>query len=230
VASLRRWLAGAWDLVGADLAVFSLAAFLTIAGSLLSVWILAMPLTVGLCIMFLEKLQGNKPTLRHLAEGLSRFPAAVFTWAVYLVCLVPFSAAHVALYGLSHGANRWGTMAEVLGHLVVATPLLLTAPLIAHLDVGGREAVSLSWTRVRTILPLAFVTVTILSVLLVAGLFACGVGIIITLPVTVGALVLAYRELNGQTNTPEVSTHAQPGSNTAGDGPATADRYGAPGG
>lgn len=195
VARLRGWLAGAWELVGADLPIFSLAAFLTIAGTLLSAWILAAPLTVGLCVMFLEKLQGHRPQLSHLAEGLSRFPAAVFIWAVYLVGLIPFSAIHVGTYALTQGTSRWGLLAEAIGHLVVATPLLLAAPLVAHRDLGGREAVGASWRLVRTVLPLAFIMVSVLSLLLILGLFACGVGIILTLPVAVGTLVLAYRDI-----------------------------------
>lgn len=194
---LRGWLTEAWELVGADLPVFSLAAFLTITGTLLSAWILAVPLTVGLCIMFLEKLQGHRPVLAHLAEGFSRFPAAVFVWGVYLLGLIPFSAIHVAMYTAGGGTSRWGLLAELIGHLVVATPLLLAAPLIAHRDLGGRAAVCASWRLVRTILPLAFVTVTVLSGLLLVGLFACGVGVILTLPVAVATVVLAYRDLAG---------------------------------
>lgn len=195
MARLRSWLAGAWELVGADLPVFSLAAFLTIAGTLLSVWILVGPLTVGLCIMFLEKLQGRRPSLAHLAEGFSRFPAAVFVWGVYLVGLIPFSAIHWGIYMLMRRTSPWGLLVEAIGHLVVATPLLFAIPLVAHRELGGTEAVVASWRLVRPILPLALVTVGVLSLLLLLGLFACGVGIILTVPVAVGTVVLAYRAL-----------------------------------
>ncbi len=197
MARLRGWLSGAWDLVGADLPIFSLAAFLTIAGTLLSAWILAVPLTVGLCVMFLEKLQGRKPTLAHLAEGFSRFPAAVFVWGVYVVGLLPFGLIHAGINAAVGERAHWGLLAEAIGHLIIATPLLLVAPLIAHRELGGIEAVRTSWRLVRTQLPLAFVTMTVVSVLLVVGLFACGLGVILTVPVTVGTLVLAYRDLAG---------------------------------
>jgi uncharacterized membrane protein len=195
----RRWLAQGWSLVGADLPVFTLAAFITVAGSLLSAFILALPLLSGLCIMFLEKMAGRAPTLQHLWEGMSRFPAAIVIWMAYALASLPFDALH--MLALSRGGPGWGLGYIVVGHVLICAPLLFCLPLIADRDTGGVEALRTSWSLVRTNVPLALVLSLVLSLMLALGAFACGLGIIVTLPVAVAALMLAYREWDSAVTT-----------------------------
>lgn len=205
MATVRRWLGEAWQLVGADLPVFSTAAFLCLASALFSGGLLAFPLWTGLLLMFADKRSGQPPTLRHLAEGISRFPATVGVWAVYLVASVPFVVLSTGVMGWLHTALGWGRGAgwvglliQVVGHIVVTTPLLLALPLIADRDVGGMEALRYSWRHSRTFLPRLFVLATVLALMLLLGVFACGLGIILTVPVAAGAQLLAYHELVGE--------------------------------
>jgi uncharacterized membrane protein len=196
VRRLCAWLGEGWQLVGADLPVFSVAAFLAISLSLLSGFILALPLAAGLCIMFAEKLQGNKPSLSHLWEGLSsRFPATISIWMLYLVAALPFYAVDIYLHTLGGAWAKVGIGVDLAGLLLVATPLFFTVPLIADRDLSAQEALRLSWAQVRPRKTLMLSATVLYALVLLAGFFACGVGVILTLPVVVGAQVLAYREL-----------------------------------
>lgn len=195
MARVRGWLAASWDLVGADLPVFSIAAFLVIAGSLLTGCVLALPGLAGLCLMFLEKMNGRRPSLSQFGEALTRFPATIIVWIAYLLGGVPFLALHWYCRDILHLSSGWGVAVEFVGHFVVATPLFFAVPLVADRDLDGWEAVRLSWARARTILPTLLLAVIVYTAMLVLGLIACGVGIILTLPVVAGALMLAYRDL-----------------------------------
>ena len=202
---LGAWLSQAWDLVGADLPTFSLAAFIVTSLTLLSLCTLALPLLAGMCIMFLEKRQGNRPTLGHLWEGFYRFPAAIVIWIIYLGAGLPFLLLNSYLYAHGHSWGALGVAVEFLGHCLIATPLFFCIPLIADRDVSAREAVRLSWAKVRPHLGGILAAVFVYTLVLVFGLIACGVGVILTLPLVVAAQMLAYCDLYGEFEVPRMS-------------------------
>jgi uncharacterized membrane protein len=198
VVRVRGWLAEAWNLVGADLPLFSLAAFLTITLSLLSAFILTCPLAVGLCLMFLEKMQGRPPRLSHLWEGATgHFPAALVIWMIFMAAAIPFDLTNFLLQGQPAPWPHLGVLVVLAGVWIVGAPLFFTLPLIADRDVGGAEAVKLSWALVRPRRLSILACTVVYGLTLLFGVFACGLGIIITLPLVVGALVVAYRDLSG---------------------------------
>ena len=83
------------------------------------------------------------------------------------------------------------------GLWIVGTPLFFSLPLIADRDVSAAEVVQLSWALVRPRSPSILACTVVYGLALLFGVFACGLGIIITLPLVIGALVLAYRDLSG---------------------------------
>jgi len=214
---VRLWLREAWDLIGADLPLFSVAAFLTITLSLFSAFVLAFPLATGLCIMFLEKLHGRQPELGHLWEGITQhFPASIVVYMIGMAASVPFDAVNYALQAHPAPWPSVGGVIVVLSLWLIGTPLFFTLPLIADRDVSARDALRLSWARVR-VAPLTVLgTVVTCSVSLLVGVFACGVGIIITLPLAVGVLVLAYRDLVGNFAAPQMTSLRQDDSEEVG--------------
>lgn len=220
----RGWLAEAWDLIGADLPVFVVAGFLTISLSLLTAFILALPLVAGLCLMFSEKQQGNKPELAHLWEGVSsRFPAAVSIWVIMMLATLPFDIGNFYLYGmrgtLPTDTHSWtpgstlGLLLVFLGLWIVSTPLFFCLPLIADRDVSARDALRLSWAQVRPRWGGILAAVIVYSVVMMFGIIACGVGIIITLPLVVGAQMLAYREFFRDFEVPQLIPIKEPQAN-----------------
>lgn len=204
---LRLWLREAWDLVGADLPLFSVAAFLTISLSLLSAFILAVPLAVGMCIMFLEKLNGRPAELRHLWEGLTQhFPASILIYIIAMLVSIPFDLAN---YFLQSRPAPWpfvGILVVLVGLWLIGTPLFFCLPLIADRDLSAREALRLSWSRVRAQPLTVLAAVVTCSLVLLVGVFACGLGVIITLPLVVATLVLAYRDLVGNFAAPQMTS------------------------
>jgi hypothetical protein len=211
---VRGWLAEAWDLVGADTPVFLLAAFLTISLSLLSLFILFLPLVSGLCIMFSEKLQGNKPELSHLWEGLSsRFPAAITIWIIYMIAAVPFDAVNFYLNSVGGPWRAVGMLVITIGLWALSLPLFFTLPIIADRDVSARDAIALSWAQVRPRWGGILAAEIVYTLVMVCGLLACGVGIIITLPIVVGAIMLAYREFYRDFEVPQMIPIKDPDEN-----------------
>lgn len=202
---VRGWLAEAWVLVGADLPVFAVAAFLTITFSLFTGFILALPMVTGLCLMFSEKLQGNKPELAHLWEGLSsRFPAAISIWIIMMVAAIPFDGVNYYLHSL-RGPWAWvGILVVFIGLWLIYTPLFFAIPLIADRDLSALSAMRLSWSQVRPRWGGIFVATVVYSLVMMVGVLAFGVGIILTLPVIVGAQMLAYRELLHDVEIPQM--------------------------
>jgi len=205
VVRVRGWLAEAWDLVGADLPVFAIAAFLTVTASLFTAFILALPMVAGLCLMFSEKLQGNKPELTHLWEGLSsRFPAAISIWAIMMLAAIPFDGVNYYLHSLRGPWPSIGVLVVFVGLWLVSTPLFFAIPLIADRDLSAMAAIRLSWSQVRPRWGGIFLATVVYSLVMMVGVLACGFGLIITLPVVVGAQMLAYRELFRDVEVPQL--------------------------
>lgn len=209
---VRGWLTEAWDLVGADLPTFTLAAFLTITLSLFTAFILLLPLLTGLGLMFGEKLQGNKPELAHLWEGLSsRFPAAISVYVVMMLVAIPGDAANYYLHSLG-GLWSWlGLLCLFLGLWISVTPLFFALPLIADRDVSALTAMRLSWSQVRPRWGGILLATIVYTLVMLVGVLACGVGVILTLPVVVGAQMLAYRELLRDVEVPQLIPLKDPG-------------------
>lgn len=193
---LRAALRESWDLVGADLPILTLAAFLTITLSLLSAFILTLPLLVGMCIMFLEKMHGRQPQLQHLWEGLTdHFPASIVLWIVMMLATAPLDLLYPLLHRLEPPWTFLLLPLWLLGLCLVLTPFSFALPLIADRDLSTRQAVKLSWAQVRPRLLSIFVlNIVLVGVVLLGGL-ACCVGIVITLPLALATLVLTYRGL-----------------------------------
>lgn len=200
---IRGWLSDAWNLIGRDLPVFSLAAFILIAGTLLSLFILTLPLVAGLCIMFSEKMQGNKPTIGHLWEGVSsRFPASITVWVGFLAVSLP---AYTLSSYLQYVKLSWlAAVMLALWSLFVWTPLFFVMPLIADRDLSAKEAMKLSWFKVRPQLGGIFACTVVYGIVTLFGAFACGLGLVITLPLVVGAQMLAYRDIIGDYAVPQM--------------------------
>jgi hypothetical protein len=207
---VRQWLREAWELIGADLPLFSVAAFLAISVSLFSLGVLAFPLAAGLCLMLLQKLHGRTPELSHLWEGITQhFPAAFTVYLVAMGLALPFDLANLYLRSRPAPWPLVGMGLVLVALCVVNTPLLFCLQLIADRDVSAREALRLSWSRVWAAPATALATVVVCSLLLLAGLFACGFGLILTLPVSLAVAVLAYRDLVGNFGAPQMTSLTQ---------------------
>jgi uncharacterized membrane protein len=158
--------------------------------------------------MFLEKTHHGRPSLAHLWEGLAHSPAALVIWVVYMLGCLPCDALHA--YALTRGVSGWGLLGGLLGHYLVSAPLLLCVPLIADRDVGGLEALRIAWARARAEPVALLALAAMLTLVLLLGFVACGVGLAITVPLAAGATVMAYRELGAGSAAPGPAAPREP--------------------
>ncbi len=207
----RGWLQEGWALVGSELPTFTMAAFIVVSASMLSAFVIVLPLIVGMCIMVIEKRHNKAPQLSHLWEGFTRFPAASVTWIIVLLVTIPTYSLSVYLHHLLGGGNTFIVLGiEFLSHCIVWTPLFFVLPVIADRDCSAKEAIRLSWAQVRKA-PLQFFKCALAySLLLAFGVFSCLFGLLIVLPVVVAAVVIAYEELYGGFEVPRMIPIKEP--------------------
>ncbi len=193
---LRAGLSQAWALIGADLPLFVLAASLITALSLISAFILFFPLLVGLCGMFLERRRGRRPELSQLWEGLFHyFPAAFTLWLLFLLAALPLHLLDLWLHSLQSPGPAVGVLIVLLGLSFLAVPALFALPLIAEQDLSAWEALQLSVRLVKPHWLRLWGLLLFMGALIALGVFACGVGLFITLPLVVALLIVAYIQI-----------------------------------
>jgi uncharacterized membrane protein len=140
----------------------------------------------------------------------------VTIWVIVCLATLPFSALNFLLYSRGSGWTWLGVGVEFVGHSLIWTPLLFCVPLIADRDCSARQATRLSWARVRRDVARFFGCVVVFTLVLLLGVFACGVGIILTLPLVVAAQVLAYHELFEGFEVPQMTPIRAPASGAEG--------------
>jgi len=193
---LRKSLSQAWALIGADWPLFGLAASLTTALSLISAFILFFPLWLGLGVMFEEKRRGRAPELSQLWDVLFRyFPAAFTLWLLFLLAALPLHILDLWLQRLPSPGPTLGVLIVLLGLSLFAVPALFALPLIAERDLSAWEALRISVRLVKPHWLRLWGLLLFLGALVALGLFACGVGLFITLPLAVALWMIAYREI-----------------------------------
>jgi hypothetical protein len=116
-----------------------------------------------------------------------------------------FGAASVFpnLFGLYLLLGAAGTIAgqvpgiqffSYLVQAVITGPVLFAAPLIVDQRMGLGEAIRTSWETVRPQLGMAILFSLVTTILGMAGALACGVGMLFTLPWTLLAVIVLYRD------------------------------------
>lgn len=92
-------------------------------------------------------------------------------------------------------------IASAIGFLLCIVPGLLLLglflfvnPLIVDQKKGAIEAISTSFNALKSQMWMALLYVIVLGLVLLAGLIACGVGILVTLPLILLAIAVTYRD------------------------------------
>lgn len=113
-----------------------------------------------------------------------------------------FSAGNVLLnlvvaWILSSILVFFGFLCCLIPGIIASVGLIMTTPLIVDQKVGGLEAMSKSWEAVKSQWLNAFLLVVVLFLLNVAGFLACGIGLLITGPLTALTIATVYLNLFG---------------------------------
>ena len=174
-----RWIGDGWRLVKEDLGNYVLLAIVfTILNAVVPL-ILQGPLLVGFHIFTMKKLAGRQPEFADLFKGFNFFVPAlvativigVFTFAGTLLCIIP---------GLVVAAMYKFTYLFIIDKRMDFWPAMQASHEIVKQDYFG-----------FTMFLLAAAGVNLL------GALCCGVGLLVTIPMTFAAITVAYREIVG---------------------------------
>lgn len=173
------------------------------------------PMMCGIYICFLQKLRGEPVQFETLFRGFDHFVQSLVATLVTMGAsfLVIFPVVMVGIALIFFGVFSMAEMQDASGCLVlggsialfyllifaaaliVGTVFLFAYPLIADRGLGGWEAVTASaravWANFRGVLGLVLLE----SLLSLAGVMACYVGVFLVMPVVLGATAVAYRKI-----------------------------------
>lgn len=178
-ATPGRWIGAGWGIVKADLGNYVLITVMALLLAMVGSFIVAGPLIAGLFISVRRRMLEGRTDLGDLFAGFSLFIDA------FLVFIL------VSIFALI------GLVFLVLPALVVITLYLLSFAFLADRKLSFWDAMEASRKLVLQDLLGWTLFVILLIMLNVLGLMLAGVGVLITIPVTAGAVAAAYRDVVG---------------------------------
>jgi ribosomal protein S27E len=180
----------------------------------MAVSIAAVPLYWGLS--YLTRHLWVRGTLEFTAifSGYRRFWTFVFIPLLQGLLMLPFAAPFIIAIAVTMAASDGGDPSPAGIAVMIVTGLFFAGgaiyvglcTMLAPLEVvdrgsGAVEAIKASWEATRGHRLMLFAINVVLSLLQLAGLLACCVGILITTPTMSVAQMIVYRSLRGITGT-----------------------------
>ena len=174
-----RWIGTGWEIVKADLGNYILITVMALLLAMVGTFIVAGPLIAGLFISVRRRMLEGRTELGDLFAG---FNLLIDAFLIFILLSI------FALIGL---------VFLVLPALVVIALYLFPFAFLVDRKLGFWDAMEASRKLVVQDL-LGWILFVILLILLnVLGLMLAGVGVLITIPVTAGAIAAAYRDVVG---------------------------------
>ncbi|MGA2040458.1 MAG: zinc-ribbon domain-containing protein [Bryobacteraceae bacterium] len=172
-----RWIGAGWDLVKADMGAYALAALIFFL--LNGVPFIQGALIAGFHIYTMKKLSGRRAEFADLFKGFNYFiPTLVATLLIAVFTCI-------------------GTIFCIIPGLVVAAALKFTYLFIVDKRMDFWPAMEASHAIVKQDY-FGFTMFLILAFLVnVLGLLCCVVGLLVTFPLTIAAVTVAYKEIVG---------------------------------
>jgi hypothetical protein len=132
-------------------------------------------LFVGMLRMAFKQIRGQTPAVGDVFDIGDVLVPAIVAWLITSIAI-----------GI-------GTALCVIPGLIAAGLLLFTSPLVADRRLDGVQAATLSFETLKGELVMASVFALALALVAVVGVLACGVGLLVTLPLVTLAIALTYR-------------------------------------
>lgn len=193
------WLAKGWRIYRSDAGTFSLSALVMFLLSLLSLGLLIGPLTAGFYRMVFKKMRGEQPQVGDLFKGMDRFWPTVFAWVIQFIIFATISGPSWVVGSGSASV----TSPLTAGLSLLLTPLVWSVfmfvyPLILERQYDTAQALEVAGRLVFSHRAVSFwVAGWILWLATVAGFFLCGVGGLVTIPLVLCAMAVAYSQFFG---------------------------------
>jgi len=199
---LGAYISKAWALVTKDLALFLVSSLIVfVVGGIPCVNLVILgPLLLGLVKIIQRKSKGEQPAIGDVFQGFQQFGRAFVAFIVLLLCslalVVPLAIAALVL-----------SLIPLLGMLLFPFFIFLAIfaalaivyftfvwPMIATSDCSPTEAVS-KWFKFLFANFGSVALLTLVATLIgIAGVLACGIGTIFTMPLALAIMVIAYNE------------------------------------
>ncbi|MFQ5891587.1 MAG: hypothetical protein ACE5HW_02185 [Candidatus Methanofastidiosia archaeon] len=173
---IGKYIGEAWDLTKDNLGTFVVAfLIIAIAGNIVPI-VLSAPLTVGFYVIA-SKAKKGEADLGDLAKGFDVFGSTVLAQLVRAILIVV------------------GLIFCILPGLVFALWYMYTLVVIAEKKVGFQEAMKESKEIVSKEFFDHVIFVIVLFFINFIGFLLCVVGLLVTVPLSMTALVMAYQDL-----------------------------------
>ncbi len=205
MVKIGEWIGQGWQLVSKDLVMFAVVAL--IAGVLSATVILVGPMACGMYYVALKKMRNPDQPVQvgDLFKGFEVFGQSVVAFLLVMAAYLGVAIALGILSSILGYIPLLGKLVAVIVNIVwifaalgVGALLMFVFPLVMDKRMGGWEAVQASYKRVAPEW-LAFTLFYLLIVLISElGVVACGIGVLITMPIYYCATAVAYRDIFGQ--------------------------------
>jgi hypothetical protein len=174
-----RWIGTGWDVVREDVGNYVLITVMALLLATVGSFIVAGPLIAGLFISVRHRMLGGRTDLGDLFAGFSLFIDAFLIFILLSILTVV------------------GLVFLVLPALVVVTLYLFAFAFLVDRKLGFWEAMEASRKLVLQDLLGWMLFVILLILLNLLGLMLAGIGVLLTIPITAGAIAAAYRDCVG---------------------------------
>jgi len=181
-AQTGRWISAGWDLIKGDWLTFALMALVFLVVTNCVPIVLQGTMMAGFHIACIRKMMSGKAEVGDLFKAFSYFGAtllaflvtAVFTFLGLLLCFIP---------GLVVAAMYLFTYLFIVDKKMEFWPAMQASHALVRKDYFGFSLFLLT-----------------LFLINIVGALACFVGVLVTLPLSYGAITAAYRDLVGFEN------------------------------
>jgi len=216
MVKMGDWLSEGWALIKDDIVTFAVATLLAGLIGIVTLTICMPALMVGLYMMVFKKIRGEEVAIGDVFQGFQKFGAA---FVVYLVVGIGAAVVSVVLQLIP----VIGQIASALVGFVIGAVIFYTWQLIAEREIGPIDAISTSLEKTKPDFVMYCVCALVYGLVNMAGGIVCGIGALVTTPLVIAAMALAYRDnfgMEGVAAAPAAPPAAPPAPPPAAVGPA----------
>lgn len=178
-ATPGRWIGEGWEMVKADLGTFLVAALILLAVSSMVPIIIQGPLMVGFHLICIRKLLNRPTEIGDMFKGFNFFVPAL----VASLLIGVFTAL--------------GAIACLVGALVVGAMYKFTYLFIVDKRMDFWPAMQASHAVVKNDYFGFTMFLLLIALVNMLGFLCCIVGVLVTMPIGVAAITIAYKEIVG---------------------------------
>ena len=185
-----------------------------ILGSVVPFGLLLGPMMVGIYLCFIDRERGKQVEFGTLFKGFDYFAnsfiAILIMIGISLIVIIPLIIMMIVAMFLVLPSNGGGQpsplvipiaivsyLAMFIAMFLVQLPFLFTFQLIAERGLTGPQAVGLSFKGVQKNLSGCVLLAIVIGVISTLASMACILPSFFLMPITLGALFLAYRDIFG---------------------------------